>query len=147
MNANRGLGAVKELMRRDLIFAAFVGLALNLLVLSSPIYKFQILDRVLTTGHPETLFFLPVLALFAILIFGHRETCRGRIPGRLGFALEGILREPAFGAWTEPARKASVARHPPVADLLTIRDFHQGSGPSAIRSAVSRHRRRSSTSR
>ena len=42
-------------MRREIKTAWLVGLALNLLVLSSPIYMLQIFDRVLTTGHVETL--------------------------------------------------------------------------------------------
>jgi PrtD family type I secretion system ABC transporter len=66
------------------------------------------------------------------LVFGLLEAFRGRILTRLGFALEGSLREPALGAWMESARKVGVARHPPVADLQTIRSFLQGPGPSAI---------------
>ncbi len=131
-SANRGFSAARKLLRRELKTAAFIGLALNLLVLASPLYMLQIFDRVLTTGRTQTLFFLTIIVLFAILVFGLLEAYRGRILTRLGFALEGFLREPALGAWMESARKVGVARHPPVADLQTIRRFLQGPGPSAM---------------
>ena len=119
-------------MRREIKTAWLVGLALNLLVLASPIYMLQIFDRVLTTGHVETLVFLTIMVLFAILVLGLLEAYRSRILSRLAFALEGHLREPALGAWMASARKVGVARHPPVADLQVIRAFIQGPGPTAL---------------
>ena len=54
-SAGSSLKKARKLMRREIKTAWLVGLALNLLVLSSPIYMLQIFDRVLTTGHVETL--------------------------------------------------------------------------------------------
>lgn len=121
-----------RLMKGELRTAFGIGFFLNLLVLSTPIYMLQIFDRVLATGHSETLLYLTLMVVFALVIFGLLEGQRSRILTRLGFALEGMLRDSAVSAWMVTSRKRGAARNPPVSDLQALRSFLQGPGPAAI---------------
>ena len=56
----------------------------RLLVLVSPLYMLQVFDRVLPSGHVETLVALTVLAGFALLVFGLLETIRHQALVRIG---------------------------------------------------------------
>ena len=132
---SRGAEAIDRatrLMKSELRTAFAIGFFLNLLVLSTPIYMLQIFDRVLATGHGETLLYLTLMVVFALVIFGLLESQRSRILTRLGFALEGILRDSAVSAWLITSRQGGAARNPPVNDLQALRSFLQGPGPAAI---------------
>lgn len=59
------------------------GLAINLLMLSSPIYMLQVYDRVMVTGHVETLIMLTGLIAVALLLFGALDSLRSAIAGRM----------------------------------------------------------------
>ena len=58
------MGQVKSAM----IIVAVFSLAINLLMLASPIYMLQVYDRVMVTGHLETLVLLTVMAGAALLV-------------------------------------------------------------------------------
>ncbi len=121
-----------RLMRRELRTAFTVGFFLNLLVLASPLYMLQIFDRVLATGHSETLLYLTLIVIFALAVFGALEAFRSRVLSRLGFALEGMLRDVAIRAWLKTSLSSGAARYPAVTDLQALRGFLQGPAPIAI---------------
>ncbi len=84
--------AVKRLFPPLLIVSCVV----NLLLLVSAIYMLQIYDRVLTTGSFDTLVWLTVVALFALIIYGILEQVRRMILGRASFWVESELSEPTL---------------------------------------------------
>ena len=49
---------------------ALFSCVINVLLLTQPIYMLQVYDRVLTTGHVETLMTLTALAAVALLVLG-----------------------------------------------------------------------------
>lgn len=57
---------------------------LNLLYLTSPLYMLQVYDRVLASGRHETLFYLTLIAVFALVIFGILEGLRQALLSRIG---------------------------------------------------------------
>ena len=124
--------AARLLLRRTLVSIFAIGFFMNLLILVSPIYMLQIYDRVLTTGHHETLFYLTLIAIAAIIVYGLLEAVRSRILSRLGFALEAMLRNNALASWIQTAPTAGLARNQPLGDLQAVRTFLQGPGPSAF---------------
>lgn len=73
--------------------AALLGfsLASNLLLLVSPLYMLQVYDRVLSSGSPDTLIWLTILAVFLLGIYGAAEAARRRISALAGAALETLL--------------------------------------------------------
>ena len=74
--------------RRGLAVVGGLSLFLNLLVLVSPLYMFQVFDRVLPSGHVETLVALTLAAGFALLVLGLLEAIRSLALVRIGAWLD-----------------------------------------------------------
>lgn len=113
--------------------AAFGGLALlsvaiNLLMLASPIFTMQIYDRVLTTGHVDTLIMLTGAALAALLILGILDALRSIIGVRLSNWLAGCL-GPLYLAGSVRARlTGDTAGAQPLRDIGQIQSFVTSQG-------------------
>lgn len=58
-------------------------LATNLLMLAPPLYMLQVYDRVMTTGHVETLVVLTLLTAGALLVYGLLEALRSAVLARV----------------------------------------------------------------
>ena len=59
-------------------------LVINVLMLTGSIYMLQVMDRVLSTGHTETLTFLTIMAGFTILVMCLLDTLRTAVTIRIG---------------------------------------------------------------
>src|SRR5256885_412745 len=59
-------------------------LAINVLMLASPIYMLQVYDRVLTTGHVETLVMLTLMVAIALAIMCTLDALRTSVTIRVG---------------------------------------------------------------
>ncbi|MGH6912953.1 MAG: type I secretion system permease/ATPase, partial [Geminicoccales bacterium] len=82
--------ALKE-VRQGLWAVGAISLFLNLLALTSPLYMFQVFDRVLASGRVETLVALTVIAAFALLCLSGLEVVRLRMLARIGAWLDRAL--------------------------------------------------------
>jgi ATP-binding cassette subfamily C protein/ATP-binding cassette subfamily C exporter for protease/lipase/ATP-binding cassette subfamily C protein EexD len=109
--------------RRGLLVVAALSLFLNLLVLVSPLYMFQVFDRVLPSGHVETLVGLTVLAGFALLVFGLLEVIRHQTLARIGTWLDRRLAEPVLAASLGEALAGRAIGAQPLRDLARLRAF------------------------
>lgn len=69
-------------------FVFLFSLAVNLLMLATPLYMMQIFDRVLTSFSRDTLLFLLLIALVAVLALALLEGARGRVMIAAGTWLE-----------------------------------------------------------
>src|SRR3546814_17327002 len=74
-SSSQAISVTKPIVGTFVLAAAF-SLAINLLVLTSPLYMFQVFDRVLSSGHLDTLAWLTVLAGAAYLTYGLLESDR-----------------------------------------------------------------------
>ena len=115
-------GALRE-VRRGLVVVAALSLFLNLLVLVSPLYMFQVFDRVLTSGHVETLVALTVAAGFALLVFGLLEVIRHQALVRMSIWLDRRLSEPVLAASLGEALAERPVGAQPLRDLAQLRAF------------------------
>jgi PrtD family type I secretion system ABC transporter len=115
-------------LRTIALFSFFI----NLLVLTSPIYMMQIYDRVLGSGHIETLVFITVIAGVAVLIMGLLEMVRGRLLGRVSRWLERRLAPDLIAAAMRGTFYGLPASAQPLRDLAQIRMFLSGPGVNAI---------------
>jgi ATP-binding cassette subfamily C protein/ATP-binding cassette subfamily C exporter for protease/lipase/ATP-binding cassette subfamily C protein EexD len=70
--------------RMAFVAVCFFSFFLNLLFLTSPLYMLQVYDRVLASGRHETLFYLTLMAVFALIIFGMLEGLRQAMLSRIG---------------------------------------------------------------
>ena len=115
-------GALRQ-VRRGLAVVAALSLFLNLLVLVSPLYMFQVFDRVLPSGHLETLVALTVAAGFALLVFGVLEVIRHQALVRISTWLDRRLSEPVLAASVGEALAERQVGAQPLRDVAQLRAF------------------------
>ena len=69
---------------------------LNVLMLTSSVYMLQVYDRVLTSGSIETLLYLTIIAVAALLLLSLLDTLRSRMLDRVSNWLEMSVSPIAF---------------------------------------------------
>lgn len=120
----RGIGVV-------LVFS----LAINLLMLTAPLFMLQVFDRVLASRSTDTLLYLFLVALFALAALGALDASRAGIMTRIGVWLDarlsGALLQSEITARLQ--RKGSGVQS--LRDLTTFRQFLCGPGMFAIADA------------
>ncbi|KIT15435.1 type I secretion system permease/ATPase [Jannaschia aquimarina] len=103
-----GAGEIANLRRKStnlLIAAAIFSVAVNLLMLTGPIYMLQVYDRVLGSRSEETLIALTVLITFLFLMMGILDHLRGRVMARFGARLQDGLDGRVFQAHLQHAAR------------------------------------------
>ena len=88
LRGNRGLVAS----------VALFSVAVNMLMLTGPIFMLQVYDRVLTSGSVETLAALFALVVFLFLAMGLLDLARARVMARVGARLRLMLEPRIFAA-------------------------------------------------
>jgi ATP-binding cassette subfamily C protein len=101
------------------IFSIFV----NLLMLTMPIYLFQISDRVLTSRSLDTLLMLSLLAAGFIVVLTLLDTLRRQLLGRLATKMETILGAPMIASIITTAPAANGGSVAPLRSLHQVRGF------------------------
>src|SRR3546814_2073895 len=124
-SASQAISVTKPIVGTFVLAAAF-SLAINLLVLTSPLYMFQVFDRVLSSGHLDTLAWLTVLAGAAYLTYGLLESVRGRILARAATWLDRRLGEPLVAAGVRAGLAGEPTGSQPLRDLAQLRGFLAG---------------------
>src|SRR5262245_13429695 len=81
----------RTLAKRTFITVAAFSVFVNLLMLTVPIYLFQISDRVLTSRSTDTLLMLSLLAVVFLGVLSLLDVCRRQVLGGLANKLETIL--------------------------------------------------------
>ena len=104
--------------------------AVNLLILVSPLYMFQVFDRVLLTFRIETLIYLSVVAGVCILALGVFDALRGVAVARLGRWWDDTLRPDLLDASLAAARFRGPNVGATLQDLQQVRSFL--GGPSLL---------------
>ena len=100
-----------------------LSLFLNLLVLVSPLYMFQVFDRVLPSGHVETLVALTLAAGFALLVLGLLEAIRSLALVRIGAWADRELASPVLAASLAETLTGRAIGAQPLRDLAQLRGF------------------------
>ncbi|WP_163271094.1 type I secretion system permease/ATPase [Chelativorans alearense] len=103
---------------RGVLVAASFSLALNLLMLSVPLYMMSVYDRVLTSRSVETLLMLTVIVVGALAVVGVLEAVRQLALTRAGARLETVLGAPILAASLQSSRRAGT-------DIQGLRDLAQ----------------------
>lgn len=128
------IGTAVKSFRAALAGAGVMSLAINLLMLTGPMFMLQVYDRVLTSRSVPTLLALAGIAISLYAFFGFLETVRGRVLSRVGTRLDEQLTGHSFLASVHlPTMVRADASAPePTKDLETVRQFLSGPGPGAI---------------
>lgn len=114
--------ALKE-VRQGLWVVGATSLFLNLLALTSPLYMFQVFDRVLASGRVETLVALTVIAAFALLCLSGLEVVRLRMLARIGAWLDRALTRAVLKASVGEALAGRPMGAQAMGDLAQLRGF------------------------
>ena len=101
------------------VFSVFV----NLLMLTMPIYLFQISDRVLTSRSIDTLIMLSLLALGFIVVLSLLDILRRQVLGRLATRMETILGGPILASIVSNAPATDGGNVQPLRSLHQVRGF------------------------
>ena len=130
MRADANLHPLDAALRRarsSLVAVLFFSFCINILMLTAPLYMLQVYDRVLISRSSDTLVFLTVVAVGALIVFGVLEGLRSRVLIRTGARLDQDLSRKVFrnvmsmGSGSQPFR-----------DLEEVRNFITGSSLLAL---------------
>ena len=112
--------------RRNLVTVAVFSFAVNLLILSMPIYLFQLSDRVLTSRSVDTLIMLSLIVVGAILAHVFVDMMRRIILMRIAVDAESKLGAPVLAAAAKASQAGSSREFQTLSDLQQIRSFLTG---------------------
>lgn len=101
------------------VFSAFV----NVLMMTMPIYLFQLSDRVLTSHSFDTLLMLSALALGLIGVLSLLDIIRRQMLGRLSMKMEAILAGPVLASVIGSAPTGEGGNIQPLRNLHQVRSF------------------------
>ena len=133
-NGNREIRTALAESRRLFLACALFSMAVNLLMLTGPLFMLQVYDRVLTSRSEATLVTLAAIVAFLYLMAGILDHARGRVLARAGARLQARLDSRVLRAILirsiSPADRTRPATG--LRDLEAIQRFASGSGPFAI---------------
>jgi len=112
--------------RRAFGWVGLFSLCINALMLTVPLYTLQIFDRVIASQSRETLIFLTIIALGAVLVLGLIELVRSRILIRVSIWIEQRLAPEAFERGLAAALYGRPYRTQALRDLGQMRSFFGG---------------------
>ncbi|SOE17222.1 ATP-binding cassette subfamily C protein [Hoeflea halophila] len=107
-----------RICRRGLAVAGLFSLALNLLMLTIPLYMMTVYDRVLTSRSEETLLMLSILAVAALVAIGLLEAVRQLVLTRVAARLQTSLGGPILDASLQTGKDSG-------SDVQGLRDLDQ----------------------
>jgi ATP-binding cassette subfamily C protein len=119
LSLRNGMAAV----RRNMLIVMVFTLAINILVLSIPIYLFQISDRVLTSRSVDTLVMLTVAVVGAVLLQVILDSVRRFILMRTAVELEVQLGAPILSAAARASLHGNGRDYQTLGDLQQLRSF------------------------
>src|SRR4051794_3811744 len=114
--------------RRTWLAAAIFSLAINLLMLTVPLYMLQLFDRVLMSRSIETLLVLSLMAGIALLALALLDVVRGFLFARLGAWVEQKLGGYVLASHVAIAAQRGQISVQGLRDLASIRTFLSGMG-------------------
>jgi len=107
---------------------AIFSFAINMLMLTSPLYMIQVYDRVLTTGRIETLVMLTLMAAGALLLLGLLDTLRSNLMVRMGCWLNTRLGPILLAAGVRGRLSGDNSGGQALRDLAQIQSFVSSQG-------------------
>lgn len=110
-------------MRRAFLTVGLFSAAINILMLTGPLYMLQVYDRVLSSGSVATLqgLFIIVVILYGFL--GIYEALRTKLLSRASYLMDKDVGADAYGYWLRSGLADNREHYNPVRDLEVVRGF------------------------
>ena len=119
--------------RTFFVFAGLFSLVINALLLVPPIYMLQVFDRVLTSRREETLVYLTIGGITALIVMALLDMVRARLLAVAGAALDRRLGPRVLdGLLAQTARLGGAGYLNGLRDVNTLRMFLGGAGLIAL---------------
>ncbi|NNE23952.1 MAG: ATP-binding cassette domain-containing protein, partial [Rhizobiales bacterium] len=112
--------------KRGMWTVGLFSVAVNLLMLTLPIYLFQITDRVLSSGSIDTLIMLSILAVGALGVLALLNVARRVLLTRIGMRFEALLGSPLLSSGLKSLGGDALQGIQRLQDLSQIRNFVTG---------------------
>lgn len=122
---------VAGLLSRSVVEIAVFTVVINVLLLVMPLYLLQVYDRVLAAASIDTLLYLSIIALGALVFLGLFEVVRAIYSQRVAANLDRILGSKAFAASVMGAR-AEGGDTQSLRDLSSVRNFIASRGVTTL---------------
>ncbi len=119
----RSLSEGKQAVRRNLGFVMILTCATNILILSIPIYLFQISDRVLTSRSLDTLIMLTVVIVGAVVLQAVFDAVRRFVLMRSAVEVAARLGAPVLSAAAHASLHGNGREYQTLGDLQQLRGF------------------------
>ncbi len=110
-------------VRRAFLAVAVLSCAVNLLMLTGPMFMLQVYDRVLTSQSVPTLVVLLGFAIALYAMMGLFDFFRTRVLSRVSYWLDDALAPLSFRSWMVRGLSEVNPGYRPVLDLTTMRGF------------------------
>ena len=126
---------LREILRRCrgfLLYAWLFSFAIDVLLLTPPLYMLNTLDRIASSRSNETLAMLSLIALFALVIEALLETLRTKLLVRFSIVLQRLLGEPIVQVMLRVRADGDTRRKHGLEELNTIQQFITGNGCRAL---------------
>lgn len=118
--------------RNAFIFIGIFSFFVNILMLTVPIYMLQLFDRVLASHSFDTLLYLTIIALSALLVLALLDIARSRVVVRISTWLDNKLSPAALGRSADEILLGRQYGSQSLRDISTIRSFLGSPGLFAI---------------
>ena len=112
--------------RANLVTVGIFSFLVNALILSIPIYLFNIADRVLSSQSVDTLVMLTIIVIGAVLMHGLLDVARRTILLRVAVDMESKLGAPVLSAAARAAQNGSSREFQILGELQHLRSFITG---------------------
>ncbi|WP_339762043.1 type I secretion system permease/ATPase [uncultured Hoeflea sp.] len=122
---------LQNIVRRALVDIGMFSLLINLLMMAMPLYLLQVYDRVLPSASIETLVYLSLIAIGALVFLGLMEVIRSLYAQRVAAGFDRTLASTLFGSILS-SKAAGSGDIQPLRDLGSVRGFVASKGLTAL---------------
>ena len=114
--------------RKAVVITGLFSVAINILILTPSLYMMQVYDRVITTGHLETLAFLTGIAAIGLFVLTTLDSLRSSIMVRVGCWLNDRLGPVFLASGIRAQLQGDTAGAQPLRDLAQVQNFIASQG-------------------
>lgn len=110
-------------LRGAFIAVALFSAAVNVLMLTGPMFMLQVYDRVQSSGSVATLQALYLIVVVLFVFLGVYDFLRSRIMSRAAYRLDQAVSNEAYAIWLRSALADRPLQKRPLSDLAAVRSF------------------------